>query len=189
MIGFLRGRVLMVTTTDVLLDTGGVGYTVFLPKRLLATIAPQSELELFIHTHVSDTAITLYGFPHYPELELFRLLITVSGIGPKTALGVLSTGNPATISAALSHQDVSFFTAIPGIGTKGAQKIIIELKNKFTDQDFDFQSQQLTSQGIDALVNLGFSKDEARAAFISTDSSLTLTERLRLALNQLHHHG
>ncbi|MCG2692327.1 Holliday junction branch migration protein RuvA [Microgenomates group bacterium] len=159
MIAKLIGKPEAFTKDSIILDVNGVGYKVFFnpkPNQPLPTT-------LFIHTHVKDDALDLYGFIAKEELQLFKLLISVPGIGPKTAINVMDKGVEA-ITQAVSKGDVDFFTTVPRLGRKNAQKLIIELKPKLgslTELDLSSDSSE-TSEAVSALVSLGFSVKEAR---------------------------
>lgn len=128
MIGFLSGT-LQLFQDKILVKTGGVGYEVAVGLSTLAEIAGHSTVELYIHTQVKEEVLELYGFLTLDERSLFRLLLSVSGVGPKTAL-VLTNAGVAALQAAVQQADVGFFSAVPRVGKKLAQKIIIELKSK-----------------------------------------------------------
>lgn len=130
MIGFLSGKVLQVSERRMILGVGGVGYNVLCPLPALVSKDKGVACELYIHTHVREDAITLYGFEKETELETFERLISVSGIGPKSALAMLSVHSPASIADAVEHADASLLSHTPGIGKKTAEKIILELKGK-----------------------------------------------------------
>lgn len=162
MIGALRGIVHFKRFDRMILMVNGIGYVVYPPNELLSTIKLGETLEVYIHTHVREDSLQLFGFATSRELELFELLLGVSGIGPKTALAIVNRGADQVYQA-LSGADVTFFTTIPRLGTKNAQKIIIELKSKINSikeldltQSEDGQSQEL----LDALTHFGFTREE-----------------------------
>ncbi len=129
MIGALVGIVDMPVTNPLLLMVGGVGYRVAVPQHILQSVTRDTPVTVFTHTHVREDALDLYGFLTKEELSLFQLLLSVSGIGPKTSLTIIDRG-VASIRQAITTADVSFFTSIPRLGRKNAQKIIIELTSK-----------------------------------------------------------
>src|SRR3989344_6793479 len=122
MIGALRGIVHFKRFDRMILMVNGIGYVVYPPNELLSTIKLGETLEVYIHTHVREDSLQLFGFATSRELELFELLLGVSGIGPKTALAIVNRGADQVYQA-LSGADVTFFTTIPRLGTKNAQKI------------------------------------------------------------------
>jgi Holliday junction DNA helicase RuvA len=132
MIGYLTGTVRAVTEKDMIILVGGVGYRVLAPLPVLLAHAEGALVSLFIHTHVREDQLALYGFEKEQELDLFVRLINVSGIGPKSALAMLSVHSPASIAEAVERGDAAVLSHTPGIGKKTAEKIIIELKGKLS---------------------------------------------------------
>jgi Holliday junction DNA helicase RuvA len=188
MIGQLTGTILTKSKNPLIIDVQGVGYLVYVPQRLLSLTDPSKKQTLLIHTHVREDALDLYGFLEEAELTLFNLLLTVSGIGPKTALLVIDRGADAT-RAAVEQSDVDFFTSIPRLGRKNAQKIIIELKSKFgalNELDLTGATDGETKQLTDALIDMGFHKQKVREALSKLDASdSTLEKKMRHALKLL----
>ena len=184
MIGFLSGQVKSSQLGKIILDINGVGYLVNIPSNLNPT--PSTKIDLHIHTHVKEDDISLYGFSQATQMELFRHLISVSGIGPKIALAVLSVGTPDQILSAIKASNVDFFTAISGIGKKGAQRLIIELKNKFDQQDLDIGTFDQSGELVEALSSLGFKKTELSSIITKIDPSLPLEKQVKQALKLLH---
>ncbi|WP_027092699.1 Holliday junction branch migration protein RuvA [Cohnella thermotolerans] len=129
MIDFLRGRVVHIETEYVVLDVRDVGYRVFTPNPY-ALARSEEPIVLYIHHHVREDAIQLFGFPTREEQSLFRRLLDVSGIGPKVALGALAGGRPEVIATAIQSENIQFLTKLPGIGKKTAQRMILDLKDK-----------------------------------------------------------
>lgn len=132
MIGYLSGTVRATTEKDMIVLTGGVGYKILTPLPVLLAYPEGKEVSLFIHTHVREDQLALYGFEKEIELELFERLINVSGIGPKSALAMLSVHSPASVAEAVERGDATLLSHTPGIGKKTAEKIIIELKGKLS---------------------------------------------------------
>ena len=133
MIGFLSGKIISSKPTKILLDVNGVGYVVFISINTFEVISNKEKVSLNIHTHVTEDSITLYGFHDESEKEIFELLISISGIGPKLALGVLSGIQTEDLKEAILNGDVSRMVAIPGIGKKTADRLILELRSKFSE--------------------------------------------------------
>lgn len=129
MIDFLRGPVVHLENEYVVMDVNGVGYRVFCPNPY-AIAKNTGEVMVYIHHHVREDAIQLFGFPTRDEQKLFRKLIEVSGIGPRVALGILSGGSPEGVIAAIYQENITFLTKLPGIGKKTAQRMILDLKDK-----------------------------------------------------------
>lgn len=187
MIGMLKGTVVRNNSSSLIIDVHDVGYKVFVPQALLRKQL-QEEVTLFTHTHVREDILELYGFLSNEDLSLFENLISVSGIGCKSALGVFSIGSRQHIIQAIMKGDAGFFTGVPRLGKKNAQKIIIELKNKIgSSVDLDLgEGQTDHSDVLDTLQALGFSQQEAREALNTISESATSTEeKVRLALKQL----
>ncbi|MNM15381.1 Holliday junction ATP-dependent DNA helicase RuvA [compost metagenome] len=129
MIDFLRGPVVHLEQEYVVLDVQGVGYRVFCPNPY-AFAKQEGPVTVYIHHHVREDAIQLFGFPTREEQKLFRKLIEVSGIGPRVALGILSGGTPDHVISAIYQENLTFLTKLPGIGKKTAQRMILDLKDK-----------------------------------------------------------
>ncbi len=130
MIDFLRGQIALREPEYVVVDVRGVGYRVFCANPFSAQIKEGEEVTLYIHYHVREDAHLLFGFTSREEQSLFRLLLDVSGIGPRVALGVLAGGRPEAVIAAIRQEDIAFLTRLPGIGKKTAQRMILDLKDK-----------------------------------------------------------
>lgn len=130
MIGYLRGKILFLYTDYVLLDVHGVGYRVFIANSTRQKLRLHEEASLFIYTSVREDAIILYGFASQEEYDLFLQLISVSGIGPKVALGILSAITVEGLCRAIQNKQASILTKLPGIGKKSAERLILELKDK-----------------------------------------------------------
>ncbi len=168
MIGYLKGNVKYKNAKKIILDISGVGYEVFLNEYVLQKIKKDSEVEFFIHTYVREDAIDLYGFETPAEKKFFELLISVSGVGPKSAQQTLSLAKVDEIKKAILRGDPSLLKRVSGIGTKTAERIVIELKNKLNDlplgknESVDFSSAD--DEVFDALTGLGYSNDEIRKA-------------------------
>ncbi len=183
MIGFLSGIVRSIRGHQAIILVGGVGYSVSLPTNL--AVLPDQKLDLFIHTHVREDALTLFGFKDEPSLDLFEKLLTVSGVGPKSAQTIISAGSAEVIKKAIETTNLNFFTAISGIGKKSAQKIIIELKSKFSKNEADLQSLEGNTELNAALTQLGFTKTEIISVLSQIDSSKDLSIQIKEALKLL----
>jgi len=189
MIGRLEGRLHQLEPGIFLVDVGGVGYLVHTPLRGVDTLDPDQRGAFWIHTVVRDDAIILYGFPERPDLEAFRRLIAVAGVGPKTALAVLSGLNVDELSEAVELGDARRLQRAPGVGKKTADRIILELKGRLGNaQAAGLSPDDPVADAISALVNLGYSEREAgravRDARLQGPNS-ELGELLRLALQIL----
>lgn len=189
MIGALRGTIDTPVNNPLLLMVGGVGYRVAVPQRILKDIRRDEVITLYTHTHVREDALDLYGFLTKDELALFKLLLSVSGIGPKTALAIVDRG-VVGVRSAIATADVSFFTTIPRLGRKNAQKIIIELKTKLgsiEELDLSADDRGETKDITEALESMGFAKKEVLDAIKQLKSTdMTMEEKIRSALKYLY---
>lgn len=188
MIGLLTGTIVSTKRNPLILQTGGVGYLVHVPDTLITKLTGEKNAVLYIHTHVREDTLDLYGFLLEEDLLLFQQLLTVSGIGPKTALLVMNHG-VGNIEQAIRNGDVDFFTTIPRLGKKNAQKIIIELKNKLgslKDLDLTEDSDKDSNDIADALVNMGFRKNEIITIVKKLDlKEGSLEQKIRMTLKYL----
>ncbi|NOY35812.1 MAG: Holliday junction branch migration protein RuvA [bacterium] len=168
MISHLSGKVLMRGDRFVALDVSGVGYKIFvMPEALKEARKNPDGLSLWTHLHVRENALELYGFMEYAELEFFEMLIQISGIGPKSGLGVLAVAPLDTLKRAISAGDTSYLTKVSGIGRKIAEKIVLELRDKMGGLDLgETGNAMLKEEGdvLEALQSLGYSLSEAREA-------------------------
>ena len=167
MIAHLRGRLLAKHPNQAIVESGGVGYDVTITVPAFSELAAVgSEVALHIHTHVREDAIALFGFPRLAEKKLFERLITVSGIGPKLAITILSGMPTPDLVAAIRNGDIVRLTRIPGIGKKTAERMVLELRDKM--QQFEAAEtapvSPLEEDVISALVNLGFARPAAEKA-------------------------
>ena len=189
MIGLLKGTVELLQRPFVIIDVNGVGYKVLVPETIYSKLSLREKLRIFTYTYVREDTLELFGFLESADLTLFENLLTVSGIGPKTALNIFSFGERKDIVEAIIKGDVTFFTSVPRLGTKNAQKIIIELKNKMgSDSNLDLSGKDLleNAEVVQALKNFGFSVGEAQKAVreIKKDG-LSTEEKIKLALRHL----
>lgn len=189
MIGFLNGKVELLQRPFVIIDVNGVGYKVLLPDSVYSKLSLGEKVRIFTYTHVREDELSLFGFLEAEDLGLFESLLTVSGIGPKTALNIFSFGERKDIIEAIVKGDVAFFTSVPRLGTKNAQKIIIELKNKMgstADLDLSGKALQENAEVVQALKNFGFSTGEAQKAVREVKKDgISTEEKIRLALKNL----
>lgn len=187
MIGFLSGKVHSKNSDNIILLVGGVGYQIYLSQSILIDIESSSEQNLYIHTHVKEELLELYGFKSQKDLEFFKLLISVSGVGAKTGLLIMNN-NAELIQKAIVQADVEFFSRIPRLGRKTSQKIIIDLKNKVGSiQELDLLGDSVDSiQVLEALIGMGYTKKEALEAVKSLPGEVVrVEEKIRLALRFL----
>ncbi len=185
MIGYLRGKVIDSLGGSVLVDVGGVGYRVAIGSSKAQKLKSSEEVELYVHTHVREDQISLYGFESKKALGLFELLISVSGVGPKVGMAVIGHGSAEKILEAISKADVGFFTGVSGIGKKGAQKIIIELKNKVGGvEELDLEADG-GDDLVEALVGMGFDRGKVVEVLRGMEDGLSEDRRLKLAIREL----
>lgn len=187
MIAYIKGRVLSKEDAALVVDVGSVGYRVAVPDAVNHAHPIGSTVELHIHYHLRENTAELYGFREQEELDLFKLLLNVSGIGPKTALNVLSVTSLDAIGTAISRGDASHLKQIAGIGAKTAERIVLELKGKIGSLAFSERPHRSgDGEIIDALVGLGYAQSSARDAVSALDSAIEgVEERLRCALQYL----
>jgi Holliday junction DNA helicase RuvA len=188
MIGRLEGRLHRVDPGTVLIDVGGVGYLVSTTLRAFQALAGREEAALWIHTQVRDDAIVLFGFPDRDELEAFSKLIAVAGVGPRTALAVLSALTAEELAEAVQDGDLARLQRSPGVGRKTAERILLELKDRLLATHPGTGDRR--GDAVSALVNLGYSQRDALRsvdAVWSEASGEDLGELLRLALQKLTH--
>jgi Holliday junction DNA helicase RuvA len=156
MIGYLKGKTIYHGANYLVVETGGVGYKIFVPPSVLG----KKEVELFCYQYVREDTLALYGFETKEELDIFELLLSVSGVGPKAGLAIISgLGAPKVISA-IGAGDATVFKSIPGIGAKVAAKIIVELKNKVAGGAVTANLLPEEDETVEALVALGYKKQE-----------------------------
>lgn len=189
MIGSLTGLPEILSQNSLLMNVNGVGYRVSATSKLIEKISlSDKEVRIYIHTHVKEDALDLYGFLDKEELVIFELLIEVSGIGPKTAILVLEKGEK-DIKNAIINSDVDFFTNIPRIGKKNAQRIIIELKAKvgsLSELDLSGATGGQTREIVDGLMAMGFRRQEVTQALKDLpENLLTTEEKIKYILKKL----
>lgn len=178
MIAYLKGRIISKRNGSIIIDVKDVGYQVALGESLFNELLLGSETELYTYHHVREEASDLYGFKSVPDLEIFEMLLSVSGVGPKSALGVLSVATYEDVVQAILRGDPNLLTKVSGIGKKTAERIVLELKTKIvkvagSSPANGLESNSYGSDEIDALMSLGYSLSEARAALGSIANDLT----------------
>jgi Holliday junction DNA helicase RuvA len=164
-IAHLRGTLMQKEPARVVIDVHGVGYEVCVPVTTFSVLPNLgSEVSIDIHTHVREDVIALYGFSTRRERIIFEKLMTISGIGPKLAVTILSGGSVEELVGAIRRGDLARLTAIPGVGKKTAERIILELKDKFQEYADTVQKPPVQSDVVSALENLGYSRGIAEGA-------------------------
>ena len=188
MIARLRGRAVANTPDGLVLDVGGVGYLVAATPTAVRRATDGDEVSLHTYLHVREDALQLYGFAEAAERELFVQLLSVNGVGPKVALAIVSGSPAAELRRAIALEDIARFQAIPGIGKKTAERIVLELKEKLGSGAPEPNATALVGAphvvARDALVELGWSVVEAEQALARTDPDAPPEERVREALKK-----
>lgn len=185
MISYLTGKVLSLDEKSVCLLVGGVGYEVYTPLQSLLSLTLDTTAEFFIYNHVREDQFTLFGFTTKSEKFVFEKLMSVSGIGPKGALGILSVHSPASIANAVAHNDIAVLSHSPGIGKKTAEKIIIELRGKLDHLISGVVSDSFLEVRL-ALEALGYNAKDVHESLASIQDSNKPTQNLiREALTYL----
>lgn len=198
MIGYLHGKVLKLDTDYCLLDVHGVGYRVFVGGMTRSRLRMGEDAELFIHTAVREDAILLYGFQTSEEYDTFQLLLSVSGIGPKVALGILSAITVEQLALAIRQKKSAVLTKLPGIGKKSAERIILELKDKVavpdgmataSETEFDVVEQagdDMMSEAGAALAALGYTQAEIAPVLKKAATCDSVEAVIKFALKELN---
>ncbi|WP_448903278.1 Holliday junction branch migration protein RuvA, partial [Eubacterium sp.] len=179
MIGFVEGIIEYIDVDKIVVNNNGVGYNIFMPASQIDTLNVDETVRVFTYLNVREDAMQLFGFLTRDDLEVFKLLITVNGIGPKGGLAVLSTITTDDLRVAVISEDAKAISKAPGIGAKTAQKVIIELKDKLnledvlepkSDTNFQVNDNNSMSEAVMALVALGYSQADAYRAVKSIDN-------------------
>lgn len=182
MIAYLQGKILEKSLTYLIVENQGVGYKVFVVPEFLQ-LAIGDEVKLFTYHKVSEDGQALFGLPNFETLQFFEMLITVSGVGPKAALAILSAARPDAVKQAIANQDPGLFTRISGVGTKTAEKIIVELKNKVGALGAGLGKS--SGEVFDALLALGYNSREVRGIIGKVDATASQGEQIKQALKLL----
>ncbi|KKU80642.1 MAG: Holliday junction ATP-dependent DNA helicase RuvA [Parcubacteria group bacterium GW2011_GWA1_47_8] len=190
MIAYLSGKLIFTSDRFIVIDVGGVGYKVRITLDFLRALRGKGDelVHMWTHLVVREDALDLYGFQNESELDFFEMLISVSGIGPRSALGILNIAPVDHLKQAIAKGDVATLTKVSGIGAKSAQKIIIELKEKLGGDKGSSQGNLLREEqdAIEGLVALGYSTREARDALKEVPAEVTGTSaRIKQALKKL----
>lgn len=187
MIATLNGRVKYKDLNTLIVDVGGVGYKVRVTTETTLDVEHDSPIFLWTYLAVRETSLDLFGFLEKELLDIFELLITISGIGPKTALGILNVATPTMLRQAVANSDTSYLTRVSGIGKKNAEKIVLELKDKLKttteDGGMDMRSE---GDALEALVSLGYNERDAREALKQIPKEVKgASERVKASLKLL----
>jgi Holliday junction DNA helicase RuvA len=185
MIAGLRGKLQTIGSNWAIIDVGGIGFQVYMPTSTLSTLgATGEEVEVHTHLHLREDNATLYGFATAEELGLFQTLISVSGVGPKLALAMLSAMSAEKLAMAIATGSIDLLTMVPGIGKKTANRLILELKGKVAWIGAPAELAPEDTEVLAALTSLGYSVREATRAVaaLPQDQKLSLEEKIKLAL-------
>jgi holliday junction DNA helicase RuvA len=187
MIAKLQGKIEYLKDNYAVVTVNDIGYKVHLSAYAFGKVAGMSEVELHIYTYVREDMLAMYGFLTLEELEMFELLISISGIGPKAALGILSIATPKTIKTAILNEDPSILTKVSGIGKKTAGRVILELKNKVADiSTGDKEEATIDVDAIEALITMGYTNSEAREALKAVSADIKdVGQRVKMALKNI----
>lgn len=195
MYAYIKGSLEVKTRGYIVIDVNGIGYKIFMSETAIAELGEIGQV-VKVHTYlkVKEDEMSLYGFNTNEELRMFELLLSVSGIGAKSAINILSNITPSSFALAVITSDVAKIKALPGIGPKGAQRIILELKDKLNkQQDIEEVEKQVEkvidtqkyNEAISALQVLGYSKKEIEKALQGINEELTVEEIIKLGLKNL----
>ncbi|NLZ74781.1 Holliday junction branch migration protein RuvA [Candidatus Falkowbacteria bacterium] len=190
MIAYLRGKIISKSSNYIILEVNNIGYQIFAGENFLNELKVGGEAEIFTHHQIKEDVDDLYGFKTAADLELFKLLLTVSGVGPKSALGVISIASSEDIKETIIRGDAALLTKVAGIGKKTAERIVLELKTKVLRGAGEISTLDTLgvsgSDEIDALMTLGYSLNEARTALNMVEQNITDSgERVKAALKKM----
>ena len=183
MIGYLKGEIIFQSEGECILDVNGVGYKIFVAENV-----NEGAAEFFIYTQVKEDAINLFGFKNRETLKFFEMLLSVSGIGAKSALAIISKITAGDFAIAVANQDLTALTKLPGVGKKSAQRLLLELKDKISEIKVTNQTINLAAfdEAKDALTALGYSVAEITAVFERADKNSSTEQLIKFALKELN---
>jgi len=188
MISMLKGEVVQVSGADVTVMVGGVGYLVHVPSGMEAELRPGEIVVLHTHLIAREDAMNLYGFTSPQQKEIFSLLLSVSGVGPKTAMNILSGVEPGRFLDEVVSENIGYLSSLPGIGKKSAQRIVLELKERiakrFSTTRGAKRSTNISEDAVSALMALGYAETLARRA-VGAVKADTVEDLIRSALKEL----
>ena len=192
---YVNGTVAEIGPNLAVIDCGGVGYACATTNYTLAQLKRGEQAKLYTYLHVREEIFDLYGFSTQAELSSFKMLLGVSGVGPKAALAILSSGTPDQLALSIVTGDEKSLTGVPGIGKKIAQRIILELKDKLAKEQTGLDARMgtlspipaggKTQEAASALAVLGYSSQEISAALKGVDAALPVEEMIRIALKKM----
>jgi Holliday junction DNA helicase RuvA len=190
MIATLTGMIAEKTADIVVLDVAGVGYGIFVTSEDHGRLPTGQQAKLYIYEHIRENTYDIFGFILMDTKRLFELLLSVNGIGPRTALNMLSIGAASEVRQAIAGGDVKFIQATQGVGKRVAERVVVELKDKVGLEGVDLSTtgllqsdtRLLGDEAVEALVSLGFSPQDAAKALQGVDETLPIGERVKMAL-------
>lgn len=182
MYAYIIGMIKEVTPNHIVLDNNGIGYLITVPNPYLYHL--ETNTKIYLYHHVREDFIGLYGFNSNESRNLFLKLISVKGIGPKTALSILATDQIDEVILAIENSDAKFLSKFPGIGLKSSQQIILDLKGKLVDEDTLIAVSE-KNDAEEALLALGYKKAEIKRALKNIDSNITVEEMIKQALKNI----
>jgi Holliday junction DNA helicase RuvA len=186
MIAYLKGNILQKTASFLVVENGGIGYKVLVTPEILENKSIGDGIGLYTHHKSGDDGQTLFGMPDFATLQFFELLITITGVGPKMALAIVSAAKIDTLQQAIATGDAAIFTRMSGVGKKTAERIILELKNKMLNIGLPGASES-QSDVYDALINLGYNAKEVRDILPKLQDG-DMSDQIRSALKMLGTH-
>lgn len=186
MIGRLRGALVAVHAAGVVVDVGGIGYDIVMTPAAIAGLPAIGE-EIVVHTHlqVREDDLSLYGFGAAADRDLFRIIISASGVGPKVGMALLATLRPDQLRRAIATEDVAALSTAPGVGKRTAQKMILELSLKLADAEAELVGGKGPAQVRQALENLGYTPEEINEVMGDIDAEAPVADQLKAALKAL----
>jgi len=193
MIEYIKGNITQITPTSLIIETGGIGYFLNISVSTFSRLEGKSEYKILVHEVIREDSHQLFGFADNDERNIFRLLISVTGVGANTARMMLSSVNPAEIEKAILGSDVNLLKSVKGIGLKTAQRIIVDLKDKVgkhaaSGEIFAFADNTKREEALSALVMLGFAKSAVAKVIekiARENKDLTVEEMIKMALKNL----
>jgi Holliday junction DNA helicase RuvA len=189
MIAHIAGEVTDKSINSVVVDVNGIGYEVYVSERDIENVPSSGKIMLFTHFAVRENAQELYGFMIAESKRLFELLLGVSGVGPKVAMSIAGLGTAAEVKSAIASSNVAYIQSASGVGKRGAEKVIVELKDKVGvtgDDSFVVDQLNESDDAAAALVALGYSATEATKALSNIDASLDVEARVKAALTEMN---
>jgi Holliday junction DNA helicase RuvA len=184
MIGSIKGKIIFKNEKFALVESCGIGYKIYLSSENLFTLQKDTEAFFWTHMHIREDMMDLYGFKEKEEMDFFEMLISVSGIGPKGALGIMGIANISTLKKAIATNDTSYLTKVSGIGRKTAERLVMELKDKMGEEKYETKLQE-ELDALEALKSLGYSQNEAREALKNVPQEFDTNQKIREALKNL----